>query len=462
MAVTLTGTNSLFQRLGRLFFIAEKVEAHQGLVAGDSNSLFAEIQDAVAEYDAQDIHMISDFTGTDSTLAHQKNSANIYNEISQVAQTTVIEMVNDDTTLNQKTLRKALVELIDQMSTSAHVEDAVFSVAGDDAPTAITGTGDGKYFTSSSNGEGKKFQYLRVGSTTLECVKDAQISGTAGRETFTLKSNKAISDIRDPAFPGGYGNTNSIVVSDPSHQQQTGVGRNMLANGNFETFTVANPPDNWTVVTGTLGTTLLSEATVVHRGSKALEIVGNGSQLTKITQTFNTTGQTTAKFRPETRYGMCFWVRVDAVVSTGVLKVRIYKADGSTVLDTADIAIALSTELTDNTWTAQAVTFSTPLVLESSYKISVELTTAVTNTAHVYIDGLQVFRMQNLTNDASFHIAVIPGATDFKLEDEAKLAITQSTVSKFQKYLNKFLGLERMGIQMPYHASASIADSNIA
>tara|TARA_R110002020_G_scaffold15801_7_gene56412 strand:- start:1012 stop:2394 length:1383 start_codon:yes stop_codon:yes gene_type:complete len=460
MAVAIAGSNGLFTRLGKLFYVAERVETHQGTSA---NSLSAEIEDVVDEYTSADMHMVSDFTTTDAILAQQKSAANIFTAIKSIASRTVIEMVDNDTTLNQKTLRHALVELIDQMGTSNDVADAVFSVAGDDTPSSITGTGTGKYFTSSSNGEGKKFQYLRVGSTELKCVKDAQISGTAGRETFTLLSDKAISDIRDPAFPGGYGSTNSITVSDPSYQQQTGVGRNMLANGNFETFTVTNTPDNWTVATGTIGTTILEEGSVVHRGSKALEYVGDGSQLTKITQTFNTAGQTTAKFRPETRYGMCVWLRVDSAVSAGVLKVRIYKADGSTVLDTADIAVTLS-GLTDDTWTAKAVTFSTPLVLDSSYSISVELTTAVTNTAHVYIDGLQVFRMQHLTNSSSFHIAIIPGATDFKLEDYSKLAITQSTTSKFQKYMNKFLGLDALGLQIPYvtDGSETAADSLIA
>jgi len=234
----------------------------------------------------------------------------------------------------------------------------------------------------------------------------------------------------------------------------------MLNNGDFETFTVANTPDNWTVATGTIGTTLL-ENTGYHRGAKCLRIKGDGSQLTKITQTFNTAGQTTAKFKPETRYGLCFWIKVDAGVSAGVLKIRIYKADGSTVLDTADESVTL-VGLVDDTWTAKAVTFSTPLVLDSSYSISVELTTAVTNNGNVYIDGLQVIRMQHLTNESSFHIAVIPGATDFIVKDLAKVTITQSTTSEFQKYLNKFLGLEDLGIQIPYHTSASIADSLIA
>ncbi|QDP48623.1 MAG: hypothetical protein Unbinned97contig1000_8 [Prokaryotic dsDNA virus sp.] len=458
MAITFTGSNGLFTRLGKIFRVAEIIESHQT----GSNSIGEEIEDAVDEFNSTDMHMVSDFTAKDAILNQQKASANVYYAVRDTARRTVIEMVNNDTSLNQKTLRLAVEELIEQMGTSNDVADAVFSVGGDDSPNAISGTGNGVYFTSSSNGEGKKFQYLRTGSTALECVRDAQVSGTAGRETFTLMSDRAISDIRDPNFPGGYGNTNTISVSDPSYSQSNAIGRNMLNNGDFENFAVANTPDNWTIATGTVGTTLF-ENTGYHRGAKCLRYKGDGSQLTKITQTFNTAGQTTAKFRPQTRYALCFWVKVDSGVSAGVLKVRIYKADGTTVLDTADITVT-GTDLTDDTWTAKAVTFSTPLVLDSSYSISVELTTALTNNGNLYVDGLQVFRMQHLTNESSFHIAVIPGSTDFVLKDSAKLNLTQSTVSKFQKYLNKFLGLEELGLQIPFvtDGSETAADSLIA
>ena len=460
MAVTLHTSGGIFKRLGKLFFIAEKVAAHQGSVAGDSNSLYAEIEDTVDEYNSQDMHMVSDFTAKNAILAQQKNAANIYSAISNIAQRTLIEMVDDDTELNQKTIKQAIEELNDQMGTSSDVKGNVFTVGGDDAPTAFTGTGDGKYFTSSENGEGKKFQNLRVGSTTLECVRDAQVTGTAGREVFSLMSDRAISDIRDPEWPGGYGTSNSIAVSDPSYQQQTGIGRNMLANGNFETFSVTNTPDNWTVATGTIGTTLLENAGY-HRGSKTLRIKGDGSQLTEITQAFNTAGQTTAKFRPETRYALCFWVKVDAGVSAGVLTVTVNDASG--VLDTATIAITL-TGLTDDTWTAKAVTFSTPAVLSTAHHVSVKLTTAVTNNGNVYVDGLQVFRMQHLTDSSSFHIAIIPGATDFVVADTSKLTLTKGTTGKMQTFCNKFLGLDKLGLQLPYvtDTTETVADSLIA
>ena len=59
---------------------------------------------------------------------------------------------------------------------------------------------------------------------------------------------------------------------------------------------------------------------------------------------------------------------------------------------------------------------------------------------------------------------ILTGATDFKLEDTAKLALTQSTTSKFQKYMNKFLGLDALGLQIPYvtDGSETAADSLIA
>jgi hypothetical protein len=458
MAVTQTGTNGLFTRLGKLFFVAEKIATHQGTSA---NSLSAEMEDVVDEYNSVDMHMAQDFTVKDAILAQQKNAANIYSSISNIAKRTVIEMVDNDTELNQKTIQQAIEELNEQSGISKDVKGNVFTVGGDDSPTTVAGTGDGKYFTSSENGEGKKFQNLRTGSTRLECIKDAQVSGTAGREVFSTLSDRAISDIRDPEWPGGYGTSHSIAVSDPAYQQQNSVGRNMLANGNFETFTVSNTPDNWTVATGTIGTTITEEGTVVHRGSKALEFVGNGSQLTEITQTFDTAGQTTAKMRPETRYGLCFWVRVDSTISAGVLTVTVQDASG--VLDTATIAVTLS-GLTDDTWTPKCVTFSTPAVLSTSHKVSVKLTTAATNTGHIYIDGLQVIRMQHLTDSSSFHITIIPGATDFVVDDYVKLGLSKPTTGKFQTFCNKFLGLDKLGLQLKYvvDGSETAADSLIA
>lgn len=461
MAVTLTGTNGLFTRLGKLLKIAGRVNTHQ---TNATSGLAAEIEDVVDEYNSADLEYTQDFLTKDSILSWQKSAADVYTAISNIAKSTVIGMVDDDTTLNQKTLLNALDELIDQMGTADDIKGNVFTVSGTgDGGTIISSKG--YFITSNTNGEGKAFQNLHEDNTMVVCIKDAQVTGTAGRETFRLKGELAISDIRDPNFPGGNGQNNTISVSDPSYSQQSGMGRNNLANSDFEDFATTDTPDNWTIVTGVAGTGILEEGTVVHRGSKSLQYLGDvGATLLHISQSFNTSGQTTVKLRPETRYCCSFWTRRETAVASGVLRVSV-KDGAAAILDSgnAALSVTLSSDAAD-TWVHHSFTFSSPLDLPDAAAAHVELTTALTSTASVYIDGLQIFRMPHLTNASSFHIAIVPGATDYIEDDEAKITVTKTVKGVFATDLNKFLGLESINRQLPFQTDASetISDSLIS
>ena len=461
MAVTLTGTNGLFTRLGKLYKIVERVQSHQ---TGASAGLAAEIEDVLDEFNSADMQYADAFV--DTTETWQKDAANIYSPISSLAKELVIGMVNDDTTLNQKTLKNALDELIDQMGTSDDVKGNVFSVTGtsDGGLTVASGTGDGRVITSDTNGEGKKFQNLHADAVTVTCIKDAQVTGTAGRESFSLRGELSISDIRHPDFPGGNGQNNTITVSDPSYSQQSSIGRNSLANSDFEDFATANTPDNWTIVTGVAGTDILEEGTVTHRGKKSLEILGDASTLTHLSQSFNTSGQTTVKLRPETRYCVSFWTRRTASTLAGVARFSV-KDGGGTILDSGNAALSVTlTSDTADTWTHHSFTFSSPAVLPDTSTFHIELTTAITSSASLYIDGVQMFRMGQITNSSSFYIAVIPGATDFIVDDVSKVTVTKTTTGKIQSFSNQFLGLESMGLQLPFQTDGSetVSDSLIS
>ena len=50
------------------------------------------------------------------------------------------------------------------------------------------------------------------------------------------------------------------------------------------------------------------------------------------------------------------------------------------------------------------------------------------------------------------------------LEDYAKLGLTKGTTGKMQTFCNKFLGLDKLGLQLPYQTDGSetAADSLIA
>lgn len=461
MTVTLTGSNGLFTRLGKLFKVVERI---QTLQTNGTTGLAAEIEDVLDEYNSADMQYADALSN--STEHWQKSCANIYSAVTRVAKETIIGMVDDDTTLNQKTLGKALDELLDQMGTSSDVKGNVFNVSGTvSGGTAFTGTGNGCIITSDTNGEGAKFQNLHEDVTTVKCIKDAQVTGTAGRETFVVMCEKSETDVRHPDFPGGNGQNNSISVSDPAYSQQSSQNRNSLNNSNFENFTTTNTPDKWSIVVGAAGTEILEESTIVHRGSKCLEFNdGAGSSLTKIEQSFDTSGQTTVKLRPETRYCVSFWTYRTSGVGSGVLKVSL--KDGSNNIlrsGAAALSVTLGSD-TVTTWTHHSFTFSTTAVLTASAKFVIELTTALGPASQVYIDGVQCFRMAHLTNSSSFHIAVIPGATDFIVDDYAKLTITKTTTGKMQSFCNQFLGLENLGLQLPYQtdASESISDSLIA
>ena len=461
MAVTLIGTDGLFTRLGKLFKIVERVNTHQ---TNGTSGLAAEIEGVLDEYNSADMKYADALS--DSTEAWQLSAGNIFHAIKTLAQDTLIGMVDDDTTLNQKTLKNALDELIDQMGTSSDVKGSAYTITGTgDGGSAITGSGDGYIITSDTNGEGKTFQNLHEDSTTVKCIRDAQVSGTAGRESFSLIGEKTIIDIRHPDFPGGNGQNNTISVSDPSYNQKSGLNRNSLNNSDFDDFTVTNTPDKWTIVTGTAGTQIFEESTIVHRGSKSLEFLGDiGGTLIHLSQSFNTSGQSTVKLRPETRYCVSFWSHRDSSATGGVLRISV-KDGGGTILDSSNAALSVTlTGDTADTWVHHSFTFCSPLDLPDSAAVHIELTTALASGGRLYIDGLQLFRMAHLTNSSSFHVAIVPGATDFIVDDYVKLVITKSTTGKFQTYCNQFLGMESMGLQLPYQTDASetISDSLIA
>jgi hypothetical protein len=462
MAITQTGSNGLFTRLGKLFKIVERVQTHQ---TDGSAGLAAEIEDVLDEYNVADMKYADDFV--DKTVYWQLNAANVYTAISLIAKQTVIGMANDDTTLNKPTLLNALNELIDQMGTSYDVKGNVFGITGDDdgGQAMSSGTGNGKYITSLLNNKGVALQNLRVDKSKLVCIKDAQVAGTAGRETFVSIGEASQVDIRHADFPGGYGQNNVISVSDPSYSNQSAIGRNSLNNSDFEDFSTTNTPDKWTIVTGSVGSNILEEGTIVHRGDKSLQILGDiPGTLTHISQSFNTAGQSTVKLRPETRYCVSFWTHRESAASSGVIRFSV-KDGSANILDSSNAALAVTVSGDSaDTWVHHSFTFSSPAVLPASAAFHIELTTAIPSTSNVYVDGVQLFRMGNLAGSSSPYIAIIPGSTDFIVDDEASLSVTQSTTGKMQSFCNQFLGLESLGLQLPFQTDGSetAADSLIA
>ena len=460
MAVTLTGSNGLFTRLGKLFQIAVQIKSAQGTVA-------TEIQDALNEFDVGDNDHSLALTGIKEQT--QMSMASVYPNIKSVAHKTLIEMVHDDDPLPSKNTRLALNRLIKQMEdASASINASAYSASA----TAHSGNVGNGLLVATTNANTLNTANTRAESVVFKCTKDAQITGTGGREVFNIQGEMARTDIRDYLWPGGSGSGSSITVIDPSVDATDNLHKNLLTNSDFENFTT-NTPDNWTIEVGTAGTHTLKNTTgtYVYKGdgsqSASLAIVGDASNLTKLTQSLNTSGQTTGKLRPDTMYVMFFRSYLDSGIAAGVLKASIKDSGGTTVgitnmkADTGGIALSA---ISAGAWNTHTVFFKTPEALPTGtpYKLTLELTTALTNTKKCYIDQLCLFRAVQVGNGP--FIGLIGGSTNFVKDDEIVLAVTKSSTGTMQEYFDKFFDMYRNGKQLPENSAGSetIADSLIA
>ena len=456
MAVTLTGTNGLFTRLGKLFQIAVQVKSFQATLA-------TEIQDALDEFDGGDNDHALALTGIKESA--QMSCASVYHAIRSVAHKTVIEMVNDDDPLPAKTLDSALDRLIKQMEDASASINASAYGAPDTAHSGNTGNGT---ILATTTALSKSTANIRAESLVVKCTKDSQTTGTAGREVFSITGEAPVSDITHPDWPGGSGANTTVVVTDPSVDASSQFNKNLLTNSAFNTFST-NTPSNWTIATGAAGTHVYKNTTSakIFQGAASLRLKGDGSTLTKLTQQLNTAGGSAGKLLPNTVYFMTYKYYREEDVAAGVLKISIEDAGGTEVTNnglTASSTISPASAA-HSTWHTASTFFKTPEALSTNtpYQITVELTTAVTNNHSVYIDQLCVAKAVQVGSGGPY-IAILRGATDFVKDDEFVIAVAKSSTGTMQENFDKFFGMYGRGKQLPEHTGGSetIADSLIA
>lgn len=241
MAVELIdGSNfdGLFDLLGKAFFAQATLETAIKTTVPD------EIIDAIDQFKlrASDV----DVEGAEDSLPSaitvlQAGGVSAQALIQQYCQQLVIRMVNDDAPLDNPTLRNALVELIEQMETSGDDVDA--STVGASCAMGGSNAGNGVVVVSAKRGDGR-FQENMLAETILGLpISD----GLTASIRFTTPQR---AQLLHPSWPAGSGISVSLSPISPADQS-------LLLNGDFEDEDdVANAPDDWTVVVGTIGTTL--------------------------------------------------------------------------------------------------------------------------------------------------------------------------------------------------------------
>ena len=417
MAVNLT---TLFTRLGRIAGAADSVNAFRGttdLEASGYDSVGRHVDEIRDEYTTSRTDLVN---GLYALRNDYRNVHSAYiTGLKTLAQNTLIEMVNDDTELPSKTVEEAFKEIVRQMDNTSDSVDANAPAGSVAAASPPTNTGNPAVVVSVTDEYGKLLEYTYAEIVKLTCSTDSYTGGaTARRETYTAKGESAQTDKLMWDWPKGSACNISVTSCDPSEN----AGTNMLTNSDFEDFTTTNVPDNWTVVTGSAGTTFGEDADEFE-GAKTFKFIGNGSELTAIKQLIPA-----SLLAPNTVYAFNFWGKSDGAVVAGVLTVDLIDGANAVIADDASVNNATTFALSG--WTSSYVAkngfFRTPKVLPATgVYIRVWLSTAVTNTEVIYVDELALCEATQLYT-AGPYVAVFGGSTNVIAGDAFNITMTNT------------------------------------
>lgn len=486
MTIPLTGGGGLFTRLGHIFGGVADALALQGATATArvlaGSSMLTREATLQSDYGAgtaalQLINGDNGF-GQSATPLYQsvdswQNTFNqFFSNLQIIAQNTIIKMADTDAGgLLQRTLPYALSYLIAQMQATSESVNATTVVVG--AQTAVgTPTGNPVIVVSALNGYGQTIQYAFGETLTFACTADAQTGGaTAKQEALTVTGQAAVSNSFAYNWPGGSGASTPINACD-STVNNSGAAINALQNSDFETFTTANNPDNWTIATGVAGTSVISGGSGnAYKGANCVGFVGDSATLTAITQLFNQApsvtvgaGGTSFKPAPLTPYAVNVEFKLSAASPTaGVLEIALIDGTGTIINDASGTANSVTANLhsiADTSFHNVNAVFRLPAVLPSTIKLRVRLSTALTTGTTVYVDGLAMNPMKQFYAGGPF-VSVFSGPTNMILGDSWTVAFTP-TWGLVQQYMDRFCGMKSLGLQIPGNVAPTVADSVIA
>jgi hypothetical protein len=390
--------------------------------------------------------------------------------IKSAAERTLVEMVDADTRLPEKTVPEAMRELAFQMNrdgekvalTAVTVGSSSYNAANTgnavvivsvEAPKIIK---DNVVFSSKVAAQ----PYVRAETLTFSCSQDTKVAGvSSGSERWMVTGDRSFPNL-DRRWRAGSGTAMMLTATSGDQDGGGAPGMNILTNGDFEVFE-SDVPINWTLATGTANTHV-QKSTTAQRGTGALKIIGDGSNLTRLTQRLNFGTGTYGKLKGDTLYLISCWVRADggAPPLAGVLRVSF--RDGT---DTVLTGMTFNVDLT-------AITLSyvrydkavvSPVNIPDEAYMVVELTTAITSAQAVLVDEVTVCEMQRLAPGGP-GVAIVAGSTDSRRGDLATVAISNNAVGEMNLELDRMFGLYETGIFLPsgQGTNITVADSLIS
>ena len=472
MSVALTGSGGLFTALGKIGAAQRTVYGHIGTADPSTTAAWGSggpaikpvasaINDILTQLAASAAPQLANGVWG-SRDSYREVHQQYLTDLQQLAQSLVIELVHADAVLPSKTLPVALKELIRQMVagsatlTKNTVSATVAAVAGN--------TGDAVLICSLVDPTGVNREHVLPEVLDAVVTADGQQDGgaTVGAEVLTITGELATTGELNWQWPDGSSSANTVTLVNPSENAST----NLLTNSAFEAFT-AHSPDNWAIVTGTANTSIFGAtgSNAIRSTGSSLQFLGDGAELTAITQTFNSTLGTTSNPKPLTVYGVNCWHKISTGAVAGNLTLSLVDVSGTVINDDAGTANTVTQNLalsSNSTFTAINGFFRTPSVMPSTVKLRLKLTTALSSGKSVYIDDLAMAEAAELYASGPLVVAFRGGLVDVVKDDAYTITVANNGGGTFQQIVQQNFDMRSLRLMFPTAASGTIANTLVA
>lgn len=502
MTIPLSTSGGLFTRLGHLEGWLRDVQSFRGGTATTNVLSGAQIPTRVVQVEGDYAASTADYPDVDglqtTATGFQSSMEALPSSLSTLAQNTLLTMANLDYPLQAKTLANALALLQQQMTGVASVNANVPAVGAQTNGTNVTPVGNPVFVWRVKDSIARTLQYIFPETILALITGDYQnTSVTAGQEPYSLIGQNAQSDFLAYDWlpvTGKYGSGASAAgnLTDAT-VNNTGAtaaaGANALVNGDFQTYSNANLPDNWRAVVGSVGTRILNGGggNAYTTGGGSLEFAGDGSTLIAVAQQFNTatstgsgTGGTPYIPLPGGTNNACYcvnlWFKLSAgSPAAGVLRLSITDTSQNILNDDQGNALSTTTALTaigDTNFHNFNFTFSLPQNYQGTTttpQLRIDLSTALSNGTNIFFGRVGMTQMVQFYPGGPY-FAAFSGNTKVNasglLPDQWTFAVT-NTLGKLQTACWRFfnppsLGPQTPGIIVPNSGSPTVSDTLVA
>lgn len=436
MTLIFDGAGGIFDRIGALYRFVQEIREVAALTgtAGrwpyELNDLYVKLEGASNALQESLANM------PESLRLAQSGAEGLIAGCKAAAQAILIEQVDADNPLPERSVVEALRELVEQMI--AETEHIAINTVTATVTAGASNVGDGVLLASVFDGRGRQLENVLAEDVLCQRDETAQLLICRGESAAASKLSVD--------WPRGSGSNQSVDVTDAEADE------GMLANGSFNAFT-ANAPDDWEIVAGSAGTQILKEETVVLKGDASLEFVGNATGA-HIRQ--DITSQVSAR----TPIAVHAFVRIATVPAAGVLTIDLY--DGSSVIDddagnANSIAVTLS-GLSDATWTSFGGFFRLPDPLPATVYLRVRLSTALSVASSLFIDQLAAVEATRLYAGGPY-LGCFQGGVELAQDDTFNVAVANNRASLYQEACDVFFDTLESDVRIPTDGSPSITNS---